>query len=54
MLWSPIIPAIMAGIPSSTNPVSSAAWDRIAAQMRGSSEVSATATPLTVFVSERR
>ncbi len=47
-------PAIMADMPSSTNPVTSAAWDRIAAEIRGSSEVSTTVTPLAVFVSERR
>ena len=47
------MPAILAGMPSSTNPVTSAAWARMAA-MPGSSEVSVTATPLAVFVSERR
>ena len=50
----PIMPRIIAGIPSRTNPLTSSACSRIASVIRGSPEVSVTTTPLAVSVSSRR
>ena len=50
----PIMPRIIAGIPSRTNPLTSCACSRIALVIRASVEVSVTTTPLAVSVSSRR
>ena len=51
VLHRPIMPRIMAGIPSRTNPLTSRACSRMAFVSRGSLEGSVTTTPLVVSVS---
>jgi len=50
----PIMPRIIAGVPSRTNPLTSTACWRIASVNRGSLDVSVTTTPLALRVSSLR
>ncbi len=50
----PIMPRIIAGIPSRTNPLTSSACCRIAFVIRGSLDVSVTTTPFALSVSSLR